>query len=49
MLKDHVEETFKPLVSQIADEYSFKIAHMEIGKDDYVHLLVSASITNIVR
>lgn len=36
-----------------ADEYGFEIAHLEIGKDDHVHLLVSAppklSVTNIVR
>lgn len=53
VLKGHVEGVFKQLVSEIADEYGFEIAHLEIGKDDHVHLLVSAppklSVTNIVR
>lgn len=53
VLKGHVEDTFKRLVFEIADKYGFEIAHMEIGKDDYVHLLVSAppklSVTNIMR
>ena len=39
--------------SDIASKYGFTIAHMEIGKDDHIHLLVSAppklSVTNIVR
>ena len=52
-LYGQVEETFKRIVSEIANKYGFEIAHMEIGKDDYVHLLVSAppklSVTNIVR
>lgn len=53
VLTGHVEEVFKRLVNEIADQYGFKIAHLEIGKDDHVHLLVSAppklSVTNIVR
>ena len=53
VLKGHVEAVFKQLVYDIAKEYGFEIAHMEIGKDDHVHLLVSAppklSVTNIVR
>lgn len=52
-LYGQVEEAFKRIVSEIANKYGFEIAHMEIGKDDYVHLLVSAppklSVTNIVR
>lgn len=39
--------------SDIASKYGFTIAHMEIGKDDHIHLLVSAppklSVTNIMR
>lgn len=38
---------------EIALKYGFSIAHMKIGKDDHIHLLVSAppklSVTNIVR
>ncbi|MDC2826955.1 IS200/IS605 family transposase [Limosilactobacillus mucosae] len=53
VLKGHVEAVFKQLIYDIAEEYGFKIAHVEIDKDDYVHLLVSAppklSVTNIVR
>jgi len=53
VLTGHVEEIFKRLVNEIADQYGFEIAHLEIGKDDHVHLLVSAppklSVTNIVR
>ena len=53
VLKGHIEEVFKRLVNEIAKQYGFKIADLEIGKDDYVHLLVSAppklSVTNIVR
>ena len=53
VLKGHIEEVFKRLVNEIAKQYGFKIAHLEIGKDDHVHLLVSAppklSVTNIVR
>lgn len=53
VLKGHVEAVFKQLVYDIAKEYGFEIAHMEIGKDDHVYLLVSAppklSVTNIVR
>jgi putative transposase len=43
----------KNLLYEIADEYSFTIAHMEIGLNDHIHLLVNAppklSVTNIVR
>ena len=53
VLQGHVEQVFKELVNQIAKEYGFTIAHLEIGKDDHVHLMVSAppklSVTNIVR
>ena len=53
VLTGHVEEVFKRLVNEIADQYDFEIAHLEIGQDDQVHLLVSAppklSVTNIVR
>ncbi len=53
VLTGHVEEVFKALVQDIAKQYGFDIAHLEIGKDDHVHLLVSAppklSVTNIVR
>lgn len=53
VLKGHVEDAFKRITLEIANKYGFQIAHMEIGKDDHVHLLVSAppklSVTNIVR
>ena len=53
VLKGQVEDAFKRIILEIADKYGFEIAHMEIGKDDHVHLLVSAppklSVTNIVR
>lgn len=52
MLKGHVE-TVKRTLYEIASKYGFTIAHMEIGKDDHIHLLVSAlpelSVTNIMR
>ena len=53
VLKGHVEDAFKRIALEIANKYGFEIAHMEIGEDDHVHLLVSAppklSVTNIVR
>lgn len=53
VLKGHVEDTFKRLVFEIIDKYEFEIAHIEIGKDDHVHPLLSApsklSVTNIMR
>ena len=52
VLKGHVE-TVKRTLYEIASKYGFTIAHMEIGKDDHIHLLVSAppelSVTNIMR
>ena len=52
VLKGHVE-TVKRTLYEIASKYGFTIAHMEIGKDDHIHLLVSAlpelSGTNIMR
>ena len=43
----------KRTLYEIASKYGFTIAHMEIGKDDHIHLLVSAlpelSRTNIMR
>ena len=43
----------KRTLYEIASKYGFTIAHMEIGKDDHIHLLVSApselSVTNIMR
>ena len=43
----------KRTLYEIASKYGFTIAHMEIGKDDHIHLLVSAppelSGTNIMR
>ena len=53
VLTVRVEIAFKRIIHEIAAKYGFEIAHMEIGKDDHVHLLVSAppklSVTNIVR
>ena len=53
VLKGHVEAVFKQQVNEIANTYGFTVAHMEIDKDDHVHMLVSAppklSVTNIVR
>lgn len=53
VLKGHVEVVLKRVLKEVADKYGFSIDHMEIGKDDYTHLLVSAppklSVTNIVR
>lgn len=53
MLKGHVETVLKRTLYEIASKYGFTIAHMEIGKDDHIHLLVSAlpelSGTNIMR
>ena len=53
VLKGHVETVLKRTLYEIASKYGFTIAHMEIGKDDHIHLLVSAlpelSVTNIMR
>lgn len=53
VLKGNVERELKQSLKKIALKYGFSIPHMEIGKDDHVHLLVSAppklSVTNIVR
>lgn len=53
ILQGEVEETLKRILHEIAAEYGFDIAHLEVGLDDHVHLLVSAppklSVTNIVR
>lgn len=53
VLKGHVEVVLKQCLQDIASKYGFSIAHLEIGKDDHIHLLVSAppklSVTNIVR
>ena len=53
VLKGHVETFLKRTLYEIASKYGFTIAHMEIGKDDHIHLLVSAlpelSVTNIMR
>lgn len=53
VLKGQVEEDLKKILLQIAKEHEFSIAHMEVGLDDHIHLLVSAppklSVTNIVR
>lgn len=53
VLKGNVEIVLKRVLLEIASKYGFSIEHMEIGKDDHIHLLVSAppklSVTNIVR
>ena len=53
VLKGHVELVLKQVLTETADKYGFSIDHMEVGKDDHIHLLVSAppklSVTNIVR
>ncbi|RRK10640.1 IS200/IS605 family transposase [Lactiplantibacillus garii] len=53
VLKGNVEIVLKRILLEIASKYGFSIDYMEIGKDDHLHLLVSAppklSVTNIVR
>lgn len=53
VLKGHVAVVLKQVLNAIAAKYGFRIAHLEIGKDDHIHLLVSAppklSVTNIIR
>ncbi|WP_282802512.1 IS200/IS605 family transposase [Secundilactobacillus kimchicus] len=53
VLKGNVEVVLKQILLEIASKYGFSIDHMAIGKDDHIHLLVSAppklSVTNIVR
>ncbi len=53
VLKGHVELVLKQVLTETADKYGFSIDHMEVGKDDHIHLLVGAppklSVTNIVR
>ena len=52
VLNDKIEDELKQLLYQIAEEKGFTISHLEIGLDDYVHLLISAppklSVTTIV-
>lgn len=51
-MTSELEEEIKDIFRRIAEENGFSIEHMEIGKDDHVHLLVSAppkiSVTVIV-
>jgi putative transposase len=53
VLKGNVEVTLKRILYEVAEQYGFSIDHMEIGKDDHIHLLVSSppklSVTNIMR
>ncbi|MDR3271587.1 MAG: IS200/IS605 family transposase [Peptococcaceae bacterium] len=53
VLQGKVEKDLKQILLQIAEEHELTIAHMEVGLDDHIHLLVSAppklSVTNIVR
>jgi putative transposase len=53
ILKGNVEVALKRILYEIAEQYGFSINHMEIGKDDHIHILVSAppklSVINIVR
>lgn len=48
-----VEIIFKRIIHEIATKHGFEIVYMEVGKDDYVHSLASASpklsVTNIAR
>lgn len=48
-----IQDELKELLRDIAREHGFTIPYMEIGKDDHIHLLVSAppkiSVTFIVR
>ena len=52
ILTEQIEKDLKSLMYQIAEEKGFTIEHLEIGLDDHVHLLVSASpklsVTTIV-
>lgn len=52
VLKGHAEAVFRQQVQEIANKYGFTVARMEIGRDDHVHMLVSAppklSVTNIM-
>lgn len=53
VLSGDIEDSLKRILLRIAEEYGFSIAHMEVGLDNHIHLLVSAppklSVTNIVR
>lgn len=53
VLKGDIEVALKEILYQVAHDYDFQIDHMEIGKDDHIHLVVTAppkiSVTNIVR
>lgn len=53
VLQGDVEIAFKRILSEIADKYQFTISHVEIGKSDHVHLLVSAppkiSVTKLLQ
>ena len=53
VLKGDIELDLKQILNQIATENGYSIAHMEIGLDDHIHLLVSAppkiSVSTIVK
>jgi len=53
VLKGDIELVLKDILDQIAAENGYNIAHMEIGLDDHIHLLVSAppkiSVSTIVK
>lgn len=52
VLNGKIEEDLKQILYTIADENEFVINHLEIGLDDHVHLMISASpklsVTTIV-
>lgn len=52
VLNGKIEEDLKQILYTIADEKEFVINHLEIGLDDHVHLMISASpklsVTTIV-
>ena len=53
VLKGQVEQDLKDILNQIAYENGYTIAHMEVGLDDHIHLLISAppkiSVSAIVK
>lgn len=42
VLSGDIEDSLKRILLRIAEEYGFSIAHMEVGLDNHIHLLVSA-------
>ena len=53
VLSDAIKDDLKKVLYEIASKNDFSITHMEVGLDDHIHLLISASpklsVTEMVK